>query len=187
MRMNQQQFAMAPLEAVRRHPHNPRRGSVPAIRESISANGWYGAVIAQRSTGYILAGNHRYEAARLEGAEQIPVLWLDVDDEAARRILVADNRTNDLAGYDDDRLKDLLEQVLADDHSLRGTGYTDDDLHRFFNQVEQEPPDLEAASDQTGALESQYQILITCSSEAQQADLLTRLTAEGVQCRALIA
>lgn len=107
------------LDRLRPHPRNPRRGNLEAIQHSITANGFYGAVVAQRSTGYVLAGNHRLLAARGIGLEQIPVMWVDVDDDRAVRILLADNRTNDLASYDEAGLAELL-QGLPD---LDGTGY----------------------------------------------------------------
>ena len=56
-----------PLASLKRHPDNPRRGDVKAIALSINKNGFYGAVIVQRSTRYILAGNHRADADLGEG------------------------------------------------------------------------------------------------------------------------
>lgn len=106
-------------DPLKEHPRNPRRGNVEAIEESVEANGWYGAVVAQKSTGYILAGNHRYRVAVAKGAKEVPVIWHDVDDETALRILLADNRTADLGTYDEETLTELLEGL----ETLEGTGY----------------------------------------------------------------
>lgn len=125
---------VASLDAVRPHPRNPRQGDVGAISVSINENGFYGAIIAQRSTGYILAGNHRYQAAIAAGADRIPVQWVDVDDAHALRILLADNRTNDVASYDDAALAELLTE-LAEDGGLTGTGYDGDDLDQLLNDL----------------------------------------------------
>lgn len=119
------------LDALRPHPRNPRQGDIGAIHESIRANGFYGQVVAQKSTGYILAGNHRWRAAAQAGATEIPVTWVDVDDDRALRILLADNRTNDLASYDDEALALLLKE-LADGAGLGGTGYDGDDLDHLL-------------------------------------------------------
>src|ERR1035438_4270482 len=113
-----------PLDQLRPHPKNPRKGNVPLIAESIMANGFYGAVIAQRSTGHIIAGEHRWRAARQKKLAAVPVFWLDVDDDRALRILLADNRTNDIAGYDEEILAELLKGM--DD--LSGTGWDDEAL-----------------------------------------------------------
>lgn len=57
-----------PVQSIRPHPQNPRKGDVRSIGRSIEAHGFYGRVIVQKSTGYILAGNHRYIAAVESGA-----------------------------------------------------------------------------------------------------------------------
>lgn len=122
-----QDYALVGIGALRPHPANPRRGDVGAIARSVKANGFYGAVVAQQGTGYILAGNHRWDAARREGLTQVPVLWVECTDEEARRILLVDNRTNDGAGYDDEALAKLLDEIRATD-GLDGTGWTPADL-----------------------------------------------------------
>jgi len=120
-------IATVPIDDLIRHPDNPRQGDVGAISASIEVNGWYGTVVAQSSTGRVLAGNHRIEAARHLGMTEVPVYWVDVDDATARRIMLADNRTNDLATYDDAVLAELLTAVAEDD-DLLGSGYDGDDL-----------------------------------------------------------
>jgi DNA modification methylase len=76
---------------------------------------------------------------------EVPVYWVDVDDATARRIMLADNRTNDLATYDDEVLAELLEAAAADD-DLLGTGYDGDDLDDLladfggFNPIDDPEP-----------------------------------------------
>ena len=138
------------IDAVRPHPSNPRQGDIGAIHQSIDANGFYGAVIAQKATGHILAGNHRWQAARQAGATEVPVTWVDVDDDHALRILLADNRTNDLASYDDSALADVLKELQESTGTLAGTGYDGDDLDDLlaelnpnFLPTDEEPPRLD--------------------------------------------
>lgn len=115
------------LERLVRHPRNPRQGDIGAIVASIEANGFYGALVVQRGTELVLAGNHRLEAARILGMESVPVIWVDVDDDTALRILLADNRATDLATYDDAALAELLAE-LAQATTLEGTLWDGDDL-----------------------------------------------------------
>ena len=150
MRTINQATELAAIDALRPHPRNPRQGDIGAIRQSIDANGFYGAVIAQKSTGFILAGNHRWKAAQQAGATEVPVTWVDVDDDHALRILLADNRTNDLATYDDGALADLLKQLHDATGTLAGTGYDGDDLDQLlaglnpdFQPTDDEPPRLD--------------------------------------------
>jgi SAM-dependent methyltransferase len=57
------EYAIVPVDSLETHPRNVNQGDIGAIYESIGANGFYGAIVAQKSTGRILAGNHRYQAA----------------------------------------------------------------------------------------------------------------------------
>lgn len=41
----------------------------------------------------------------------VPVVWLDVDDATAKRIMLADNRTADLATYDEQILAEALASL----------------------------------------------------------------------------
>lgn len=129
-----QTYETVGLDALRVHPRNPNQGDVGAILTSIEDNGWFGAVVAQRSTGYILAGNHRFQAAKLDGADEIPVIWLDVDDRKATKILLADNRLAELATRDQEALATLLTE-LAHDDDLSGTGYDGDDLDTLLEEL----------------------------------------------------
>lgn len=122
------------------HPMNPRKGDVDKIVESIKVNGFYGVIVAQKSTRYILAGNHRWQAARHLDMDTVPVMWLDCNDAQAKRIMLADNRMSDIAGYNQDSLQDLLRSVVADG-DLRGTGFDMKDIQTLIDDVTDEPND----------------------------------------------
>lgn len=122
-----QQYQVVTIDKLTPHPENPRRGQVGAILASMDSHGFYGAVVAQRSTGHVLAGNHRLAAAIEAGLKRLPVVWLDVDDDEARRILLADNRASDLATYDEAALADLLGSLEVTDAALAGTLFAAND------------------------------------------------------------
>lgn len=170
------------IDALRPHPRNPREGDIGAIHQSIQTNGFYGTIIAQRSTGHILAGNHRWQAAQQSGATTIPVTWVDVDDDHALRILLADNRTNDLATYDDNELASLLQQLYEQTGTLQGTGYDTDDLDDLINKDTQDE-----GSDQSDQLTGAYEIVITLKSAEEQEQTLEMLIEKGYECRSLIS
>jgi len=113
------------------HPRNARDGDIGAIITSIQQNGWFGTIVAQRSTRYILAGNHRFMAARQLGMTHVPVFWVDCDDERALAILIADNRTSDIGRWDEQGLIDILSDLQQSD-LLLGTGYDDEDLAKLL-------------------------------------------------------
>lgn len=118
-----------PLDEVALLPGNPRQGDIGAVSESMRINGVYQPIIINRGTHTgrpmeVIAGNHRAQAAQQLGHSTIPAVVLDVDDEAAARIALADNRTSDLADYDTSALIVMLQQLP----DLDGTGYDTDDL-----------------------------------------------------------
>jgi len=110
------------IDSIKEHPENPRKGDDRAVNESVERNGFFGGILIQKSSGYVIAGNTRYRVMSNEGAATIPGFWVDCDDETATRIMLADNRTSDLAFYDDEALFTLL-RGLVDSEGLDGTGY----------------------------------------------------------------
>ena len=122
------------IDAVKCHPKNPRKGNVDLVKESIQVNGFFGALVVQRSTGYILAGNHRWMAAKDLGMQFVPVIYVDVTDRQAEKILLADNRTSDVAEYNNTVLAEILSQ-LSDLDSLAGTGYDDAFLENLIEEI----------------------------------------------------
>jgi hypothetical protein len=126
---------MVGVDDLTTHPGNPRRGDLAAVKASIEVNGFYGTIVAQRSTGYVLAGNHRLMAARELGMVEVPVVWVDCDDTRARAILAADNRTSELGGFDSEALAQLLEGLRIED-ALVGTGYDEESIAALIKGVD---------------------------------------------------
>lgn len=123
---------------------NPRRGDVDAIAESLKARGQYRPIVVNIGTHTshdyeILAGNHTYLAAKKLGWKTIQATTVDVDDDQAAQIVLADNRLADLGGYDDETLSALLSDVS----SLDGLGWSQDDVDELAAALEPERDDSE--------------------------------------------
>jgi hypothetical protein len=116
------------VETLEPHPDNPNKGNVEEVRASIRANGFYGFVIAQKSTRRILVGEHRWRAFQEEGGKRIPVVFVDVDDVRARKIMLADNRTGELAERD----MAVVLRLLRDMDSTEGTGYSENAMRELI-------------------------------------------------------
>lgn len=145
-----QQLPVADLALL---PGNPRQGDIGAVSESMRVNGIYQPIIVNKGTHTgrpleIIAGNHRAQAAQQLGHDTVPAIVLDVDDEAAARIALADNRTSDLATYDTDALLVMLQQLP----DLTGTGYDGDDLDALL--ADNEVPDFAPDDDGMASLDS---------------------------------
>ena len=127
--------AIADLEL---HPHNPRQGDIGEIMQSLEAHGQFRAIVVQKSRMRICAGNHTTQAAQLLGWKTIAAHVLDIDDDQALRILLADNQTGDQATNDPAILADLLEGLIGSEYGLEGTGFTGDDLDNLLTEFEPE-------------------------------------------------
>lgn len=129
---------LEPIGTVEQHPDNPRNGDIDKIVESIQVNGFLAPIVAQRSTGYILAGNHRLQALHALGETRVPVVWADVDDEQALRYLIADNATSDAAQNDLSQLTALLAQLQDTESGLAGTAIDETEFHNLLLELADE-------------------------------------------------
>jgi len=116
------------IDEIHTHPSNVRQGDVGAICESLKAHGQYRSIVYQQSTKRILAGNHTWKAAKALGWTHIAATPVICDDQQALRILLADNKANDLASYDEPELIELLKQLADTDEGLLGTLFDEDEL-----------------------------------------------------------
>ena len=113
------------------YPMNARQGDIGLISESLGKNGQFRPIVVNKRDNSILVGNHTWKAAKMLGWKEIAVTFIDVDDEAAARIVLADNRTADLGSYDHVELAEILQTLPA----FEGTGYTGDDLDDLMQEV----------------------------------------------------
>lgn len=133
---------MQPIDSIQQHPDNYNNGDVDGIMDSILVNGMYRPVYVQRSTGYIVAGNHTWLACNELGATDIPVVYLDIDDATARRLMLADNEYAKKAKADLGQMVELLDKIREADGGLLGTGITDQE-HTQLKAIIETPLDPE--------------------------------------------
>lgn len=119
------------VDSLTPYAKNPRTGDVEAIKESLIVNGQYRAIVVRAGTHDVLAGNHTLAAAKALGWSELLCHVVDVDDEQAARIVLVDNRSNDLATYDNVALTELLRSLP----DLKGSGYGDDFLDELLTEL----------------------------------------------------
>lgn len=132
------QVENVPIDSLRQSPENANNGDLDAIDESFDVNGFFSPLLVQRSSGEIIAGNHRWLAAKAREADEIPVIYLDVDDNRKRHIMLADNQITRRGRDDQAALAQLLRQIENEDGDLRGTGFYATDLEKI--EIELDSP-----------------------------------------------
>lgn len=107
-----------PVDSLNLLPGNPRRGNVEAVARSLERFGQRKPVVVNANNGEVIAGNHTVEAAVSLGWDEVAAVMVDDDPGTAGAFALADNRTADLAGYDDAALAELVREVVEVDASL---------------------------------------------------------------------
>jgi hypothetical protein len=191
--LNQSYDPAVPVGILNLHPDNPREGNVGLITQSIETIGFYGAVVAQKSTSFILAGNHRYRSALENEATTMPVIWVDVPDDIALRILLVDNKAADDASNNEPALADLLRGLMETTGTLDGTGYSPeelDDLISGLNAADNQPaagekkdPPPAPGDPGENRYKEQYAVIVVCATEVEQEATYNRLVGEGFNCK----
>ena len=108
---------LRPLEAVRPYANNPRQNddAIEAVAESIRRFGFRQPIVVD-ADGVIVAGHTRFRAAQRLGLATVPVhVATDLTPDEVRAYRLADNKTAELASWDDAMLSIELD-------ALRGAG-----------------------------------------------------------------
>jgi ParB-like chromosome segregation protein Spo0J len=190
-----------PIASLVLDPQNARKHGerdLSAIAASLRACGVLKPAVARKSDRKVAAGNGSLIAARdLNHWTHYPVVFVDMTDEQFTRFAIADNRTAELSEWDSDQLRSLMAELDVD---------FDEDLARMFSDLALDLDQVAAAAlsaaDQALQPEPEarkprvrsksesgekWEIVIDCTNEAQQVELLSRFEKEGLACRALMS
>lgn len=162
------------------YPGNARRGDIDLIADSLRVNGQFQPIVVNRGThapelaDTILSGNHTTMAAQRLGWQDIDVHYVDLDEEACKRVVLVANRSNDVATYDVEELLNLATDLP----NLDGTGFTQDAIDAMLEAVENTTDELleDAAGDPPA---DTYDLTVMCESSGQRDMLKARLVSEG--------
>lgn len=127
------EYGEVELKRLKPYPKNPRKGDINIIAQSLKVNGQYRPIVVNKRTMEIVAGNHTFKAAQQLKWKKIAVGYIDVDEPTARKIMLADNRSNDAATYD----YELLAEVIAEVDDVSGTGYSDEDRESLLHLLQE--------------------------------------------------
>jgi ParB-like chromosome segregation protein Spo0J len=103
-----------PPDQLRPWEKNPRRNdaTVPAVMESIRRFGFAAPIIALPS-GEIIAGHTRWKAALKLGLREVPVRYLDLTNEQAHLLNLADNKIPEASEWDYGLLAAAVQESFA--------------------------------------------------------------------------
>jgi DNA modification methylase len=122
----------------RRHPEK----NMEAIVASLTRFGQRLPIVVQKQGMIVRAGNGRVEAAKRMGWSHIAAVVVDESAVEATAFAIADNRSAELAEWDDETLASLLNTLPED--VLGSTGFSQDDLGELMNSLTPEVVEDEA-------------------------------------------
>lgn len=141
-----------PLGQVIPYEGNPRVNddAVPKVAESIREFGWQQPIVVD-ADGVIIAGHTRYKAAQALGLATVPVVVADnLTAEQVQAYRLADNRTAELAEWDDSLLAEELDGLL--DFDMERFGFDSLELAGALDYTDDAPVEGEPADDEEQAL-----------------------------------
>jgi DNA modification methylase len=125
---------------IKLYPHNPRRNdqAVAAVAASIREFGFRQPIVLD-TDGVIVVGSTRLKAAIQLGMKQVPVhVAVGLTPAQLKAYRIADNKTAELADWDDSLLVQELAELQKMDFDLDVVGFTAEELQELF-QAELEP------------------------------------------------
>lgn len=122
------------IARVKPYDKNPRRNDGPAVdavMRSIQQFGFRQPIVVD-GEGVIIAGHTRWKAAKKLKLKQVPVhVATDLKPEQARAYRVADNKSGEVAGWDNDLLRGELLSLSDFGFDFTHFGFSDVDLSRL--------------------------------------------------------
>lgn len=129
--------------------HSPEQ--INKLRSSLREFGFINPVIIDRDYG-IIAGHGRVIAAREEGIDKVPCVFVDHLTEAQKKAyIIADNRMALDAGWDEELLRVEIEALQAEAFDVSLTGFDEKEITDLFKDTQAEVKDDDY--DLTAALE----------------------------------
>lgn len=129
------------ISILRPHPDNPRNGDTDLIVQSIKAHGQFRPILVS-DDNVVIAGNHTYAALMELGRQKISVTRIPIhsEDPQAIEIMLMDNRSSDVAKYDDGALLKLLDLIRKEQDEVSAAGFNDDFHRNLLEKLNLEPP-----------------------------------------------
>lgn len=113
----------------RRHPEK----NMAAIKSSLAQFGQRKPIVVQRKGMIVRAGNGTLAAAKALGWTEIAAVVIDDDNLTAAQFAIADNRTAELAEWDDENLAALLQGM--DEAARSAVGFDEKDLDALLREL----------------------------------------------------
>lgn len=114
---------------------NPRINdhAVNDVAGSIQRFGFGAPIVARLQDRRVIAGHTRLKAALQLGLSEIPVRFMELTEQEADAMALADNRLGEIADWEDDDLARVLYDLAEQDVTIDDLGWTADELSAMLD------------------------------------------------------
>ena len=150
--MNHQTIALTDLSLDPSNVRKHSRRNLDAIKASLRKFGQQKPIVVD-AKGIVLAGNGTLTAAKELGWTEIQIVRTELAGVEATAFAIADNRTAELAEWEEDKLNAVLKSLQDEGVDLLDLGYSPEDLAKM------QTPDFAAGTvDDQGKLDEKSPI-----------------------------
>lgn len=141
-----------PVGKIIPYSHNPRRNdrSIEPIMKSIQMAGFINPIIID-THNIVLAGHARLEAVKKLGKETVGVIIADIPPDVAKAYRITDNKTSEYARWDDDMLREELNELTKLGVELDQMSFTEIEQMMLFDVDEPAPTPIVSTPTQSSS------------------------------------
>jgi ParB-like chromosome segregation protein Spo0J len=151
-------------------PANARKHgekNLAAIKSSLQRFGQQKPIVVD-ANGVVRAGNGTLAAAKALGWKEIAIVRSPLSGSEATAYAIADNRSSELAEWDDDSLAKQLSALQIENEKLAGvTGFDQTDIDQMILGMMKQNDEDEEAKDEDEASDDSVSIIVVMSIEQE--------------------
>lgn len=144
---------LIPLAEINRATYNPRKPLKPgdkeyeALANSLNHFGLAAPLVVNERTGTLISGHQRLTVLEAQGATEVEVVLVDMEEEQEKLLNIALNKIE--GDWEYDKLEELFKEFTADE--IKFTGFYEEELTSLFGDIhapsfeEDEEPEEETA------------------------------------------
>lgn len=160
------------INSLNPYENNARKNdaTIPYLKNSIQRFGFRVPLVIGKGN-VVVCGHTRLKAALELGMEKLPCVRADdLTDAELKAFRLADNKVQELSGWDFEKLDAEMEQLKIDfDGDMVDFGFD-----AGFNDDEE---------DDDKEVKSCFEVIVECSNESEMEEVFNRLQEEGLKCR----
>ena len=177
-----------PVDTLLKDPRNAREHpdkNMEAIQASLKKFGQRKPIVVQKtSKGELIvrAGNGTLAATKKLRRDWIAAVVIEEDDHQAMAFAIADNRSAELAAWDEYELSSILSELVDNGFDTNCIGFSDKELTKILDDISGSVSDnLEGK--QIVRENPEFLIVISATDESEQSKLYEELVERGVNCK----